>query len=453
MANKWDELAEKYYNFSCIDPITNMCSITNASKKTKKTTQPKVTNRVSTTASTAKKYSYNFDKGRTDKRVSLNVAPLINGSVSSDSNFVERVTYVLGQKKLSTAYVYGFLYGCLNKSCGLIFPYTPTVSVSHQVNYDTTDIFHSNLSAVHYKNSPPPSIGLNATFTADTRDNALHMLSALWFLRAVTKCDFGEHNGNNDNNYPGLPPPVLYLNGYNQIMDNIPVVVESFSYNLPEDKDYVSIGINLNCRDSNKFIYTGVNEAEPQSGNMLFNGIKTALESITSEKTTVTYNGKSDSQYYFNNWLPTELKFDIKLRVVPNLLKYKKQFDLNKYKMGIYNLPKLSGSLFVPTSNGNVNMSCIEYNDIVDMIINEGKEQISELMSDTPIQTLQTSISSNQTSISSSNQSMIPNDIIVRNKINDIMQNTEQNIKDFKKNNNQTLQPKTYKFDRSGWTW
>lgn len=428
-SNNWSDIAQKYYDSSCIDPVTNMCSITNAVKKVKKTTQPKITNRVSTTNATVKKYSYNFDKGRTDKRVSLNVAPLINGSTSSDSNFVERVTYVLGQKKLSTAYVYGFLYGCLNKSCGLIFPYTPTVSVGHQVNYDTTDIFHSNLSTVHYKNSPPPSIGINATFTADTRDNALHMLSALWFLRAVTKCDFGEHTGNNDNNYPGLPPPVLYLNGYNQIMDNIPVVVESFSYNLPEDKDYVSIGINLNCRDSNKFIYTGVNEAEPQSGTMLFNGIKTALEAITSENTTITYNGKSSSQYYFNNWLPTELKFDIKLRVVPNLLKYKKQFDLNKYKMGIYNLPKLSGSLFVPSSNGNINMSCIEKNDIINLLAQEAETQENFIKSTNKIESLK-------------NQMLEENEKYYKKVMQDV-----------KTNNNGILQSKTYTFDKSGWTW
>ena len=61
------------------------------------------------------------------------------------------------------------------------------------------------------------------------------MLSALWFLRACTKCDFGEY-ADKDTNIPGMPPPILYLNGYNQIMDNIPVLIERVDFTLPEDK-------------------------------------------------------------------------------------------------------------------------------------------------------------------------------------------------------------------------
>ena len=310
-----------------------------------------------------KSYQYKFQKTRTDKRVSLNVSPL-----GSTESFAQRVQYVLGLRKTalpSGQTVYGFLYSCLSKSCGLIFPYTPNISISHSVNYDSTDITHSNLRLLHYKNTPPPTYQLEATFTADTRENALHMLSALWFLRAVTKCDFGERgNVANSNNVAGMPPPILYLNGYNQIMDNIPVVVKSFSYSLPKDKDYVSLGINLDSSAmaySDRKLYSDVNgnffdnydgNASGSEGMKYLNGIANSIKELQSEATSMVSNRYN--AWYFNNWLPTEMVFSIQLEVQPNMLKNKKQFDLNYYKMGIYNIDLYKGNtkINIPTTTG-----------------------------------------------------------------------------------------------------
>lgn len=326
---------------------------TNRTYTTKKTTQTK-----------KRGYQYSFQKARTDKRVSLNVSPL-----GSTESFAQRVQYVLGLRKTVLTKgqtVYGFLYSCLSKSCGLIFPYTPNISISHSVNYDSTDITHSNLRLLHYKNTPPPTYQLEATFTADTRENALHMLSALWFLRAVTKCDFGERgNTPNTNNVAGMPPPILYLNGYDQIMDNIPVVVKSFSYSLPKDKDYVSLGINLDSSAmaySDRKLYSDVNgqfydnydgNASGSEGMKYLNGIANSIKELQSEATSMVSNRYNN--YYFNNWLPTEMIFSIQLEVQPNMLKNKKQFDLNYYKMGIYNLDAFKGGvkINIPTSNGD----------------------------------------------------------------------------------------------------
>lgn len=299
---------------------------------------------------------------RIDRRVSLNVAPVTFDASGNynPSEFAERVAYVLGDEttNLNGTDVYGFLHRCLSQSCGLVFPYTPNITISHQVNYDKTDITHSNLSLNHYKNTPPPSYTVDAVFTADSRENALHMLSAIWFLRAVTKCDFGEHSST-----AGTPPPVLYLNGYNQMMDNIPVVVKSFSYSLPKDKDYVPLGINLDSgnfiyndrevySDSNGKIYEGKDKPSESGGMQYINGLATALDNMKSGKTTLPSNRYNS--FYFNTWLPMEMSFNISLEVQPNLLKHKKVFDLNTYKMGIYNLGEYKDGekLFVPSSNG-----------------------------------------------------------------------------------------------------
>lgn len=450
--NFWNEVQDYYSSNTCLlnkdgDELT--CSNSNARQISKKSKSTTISNRITTQQNTTTKYSYVFDKGRTDKRVSLNVASLINGASSSDSNFAQRVTYVLGQKKLANRYVYGFLYGCLNKSCGLIFPYTPSISFSHSVNYETTEIIHSNVHAVSYKNTPPPTISLNATFTADTRDNALHMLSALWFLRACTKCDFGEY-ADKDTNIPGMPPPVLYLNGYNQIMDNIPVVIERVDFTFPEDKDYVALGINLNS-NSSKFIYNVHNTYEKQSGNMMLNGIKYALENITGGTTNITTNGNPNGDFYFNNWLPTELKFQISLKIVPNLLKYKKQFDLNKYKMGLYNLKNQNVTLAIPTDNGLVNMNCFDYNDAVKAILDEAKSNEQKIIEQNTRGA--TSLDGKEILISDNQEQL--NSMLKTNKDYYISQLNDLKSK-YEGNGDTTyygVSNKVYKFDKSGWTW
>jgi hypothetical protein len=456
-------LTQDALSCSLISGETLLSTNANATKTSCSSTT-KSSGRVSTTISSNTSYSYMFDKGRIDKRVSLNVAPLVNGAADTGSSFAERVTYVLGQKKIPYTSVYGFLYGCLNKSCGLIFSYTPSISVSHTVNYESTDITHSNINALHYRNTQPPSFTINATFTADTRDNALHMLSAIWFLRAVTKCDFGESSSEGSNNYPGTPPPILYLNGYNQIMDNIPVVVEYFSYSLPEDKDYVQLGINLNTTGDNKFIYTGTNSGTTESGSTFLNGIKTALSNITGDSTTVVTNGNPNSNYYFSNWLPTEMKFTINLRVATNLLKYKKQFDLNKYKMGIYNLPNQKGDIYIASSSGTTCLNEYNLSTIASYMANEANKQVNDLPYEEPeyvgklrdIAAVTKYTSSNQTTTDeldfaeklSQNAYQLKQEVLsneLASQINSDVNKIASGI--------DTLSPKTYKFDKSGWTW
>ena len=136
--------------------------------------------------------SVKLASGVLDKRVSLTVAPK---TFSRDETlFVDRVKYVLGSDYftskdtswlLSGSKFYGLLYNALGSTSGLIFPYTPNITISHKVNYDTTEIMHSNIGYNYYKNTPCPTITISkAQFTADNRKNALHMISAIWFLAA-----------------------------------------------------------------------------------------------------------------------------------------------------------------------------------------------------------------------------------------------------------------------------
>lgn len=394
-----------------------------------------------------KPYSYKTQRvKRIDRRVSLNVAPVTFDASGNynPSEFAERVAYVLGKEtdNLNGTDVYGFLHSCLSQSCGLVFPYTPNITISHQVNYDKTDITHSNLSLNHYKNTPPPTYTVDAVFTADSRENALHMLSAIWFLRAVTKCDFGEHSST-----AGTPPPVLYLNGYNQMMDNIPVVVKSFSYSLPKDKDYVPLGINLDSgnfiyndrevySDSNGQIYEGKDKPSESGGMQYINGLATALDNMKSGKTSLPSNRYNS--FYFNTWLPMEMSFNILLEVQPNLLKHKKVFDLNTYKMGIYNLGEYKDGekLFVPQGDKITNVT-FDVELVFDMEAFRGEYY-------------KTSFSENEVSEGFKKVGL---DFQRYRHTGDRIQGIFE-IKGFTVDESKFgITPKSYKFDKSGFTW
>lgn len=470
----------------CLDEAPTLNDVNKRTSNIRKTP-------VLSTTSVKKPYQYSFQKSRTDKRVSLNVAPLTkNGTV----DYIDRLKYVLGegQYRLNVGQtIYGFLNSTLTGSCGLIFPYTPQVSFQYNVNYESVDITHSNLSYNFYKNSPPPSITIDAIFTADTRANALHMLSALWFLRAVTKCDFGEraYVDKHKNAIPGMPPPILYLNGYNQIMDNIPVIVTGFSYNLPKDKDYVALGVNL---DSNvqafndRKLYSDVSNDNffdnfdgsitGASGMKYLNGIANSLKALQENPTTMESNRYNS--YYFNNWLPTELSFNIQLKIQPNLLKHKKKFNLNWYKMGLFNLDDYKGGSTAYLTD-NKTITDISGTDIDCQTITEisgygdevnGKTWMNKKSAEEAIkkaydkylyQSMKTSVvgvsrdkdgnpqfTINQVkdyekTLTDKEKSMFAIKDIVNTKT---IKNTE--ISDELTKN---MKPKEYKFDRSGWTW
>lgn len=123
----------------------------------------------------------------------------------------------------------------------------------------------------------------------------------------MTKSDFGKKaNRGEKQNYAGMPPPVLYLNGYGKMYDNIPVIIKSFDTPFQKDKHYVRVKID---RDN----YTIIDYQHQVDGD-IFNYMDNLL---------------------YDQWLPTEMTMQITLAVQPNLKKAKDQFDLNEYKRGI----------------------------------------------------------------------------------------------------------------------
>lgn len=117
----------------------------------------------------------------------------------------------------------------------MVFPYTPAIQLSHSANYNDIGLTHQNFQFTAYENSRIDNIVISAPFNVEDGKQAKYWVAALHYFRSVTKMFTGE-----DGAEAGNPPPIVKLNGYGEyVFNNVPVVVKSFSFDLPQDADYI----------------------------------------------------------------------------------------------------------------------------------------------------------------------------------------------------------------------
>lgn len=119
---------------------------------------------------------------------------------------------------------------------GILFPYTPTISVSHSAQYTGAHPAHSNYVQHSYNASAVDTISIDGYFTANNADEARYVFAVLQFLRSSYKMFFGSDGQR------GTPPPVLRLSGYGPFNYNsVPVVVTNFTEIMAADRDYIEV--------------------------------------------------------------------------------------------------------------------------------------------------------------------------------------------------------------------
>jgi len=119
---------------------------------------------------------------------------------------------------------------------GVIFPYTPTITMGHKATYDVNDLVHTNYQMPMYRNSQINDITITGEFTANNSDEAKYVLAMMYFFRTATKMFYGQDS------IAGTPPPMLFLDGHGSyILPHIPIVLSGFDYTLPNNVDYISI--------------------------------------------------------------------------------------------------------------------------------------------------------------------------------------------------------------------
>ena len=198
---------------------------------------------------------------------------------------------------------YGGILNPLKDSGGVIFPYTPNITVAYQANYTPQRFTHSNYAHYSYDNSEIQTIQIQAEFSAQNQQEADYVLACIYFFRAVTKMFFGQGE------YAGYPPPLVFLNGYGKhYFPDVPCIVTAFSHTMPSDVDYIETGASDSS--SNFQPSTGAGEFGQDS-----------------------YSGSSDSSSSGRTRIHITSTFSISLQPVyskENLTK----FDLNQFAQG-----------------------------------------------------------------------------------------------------------------------
>lgn len=125
----------------------------------------------------------------------------------------------------------------LQKNGGILFPYTPSITIENQAQYASQSPLHSNQPLYFYKNSTVTPITVSAKFTVQNEFEGAVLLGVIHLLRALTKMKFG-----NDPD-AGSPPPVCRFDAYGDyMMYNVPVSVASWRHELPDNVDYIAVG-------------------------------------------------------------------------------------------------------------------------------------------------------------------------------------------------------------------
>jgi hypothetical protein len=170
-------------------------------------------------------------KPATDKPAQVNLKTLQTNSANKPKPELRtRIKVPIEYQSLVTVIDLGFFQG-------IIFPYTPTINYEVKADYATVNPTHSNYTQYFYQHSSVGIINITGRFTVQNQRDAENYLSTVHLLKALTKMKFG-----NDEN-AGAPPPVCRLYSYGAYMiDNVPIVINSFRIDLPNEVDYYTIG-------------------------------------------------------------------------------------------------------------------------------------------------------------------------------------------------------------------
>jgi hypothetical protein len=215
----------------------------------------------------------------------------------------------------------------LQDTDGVIFPYTPTVTVNYAAGYEAADIAHSNYKIYSYKSSSVDNISIGCEFTAQDTYEANYMLAVIHFFRSVTKMFYGQ----DQNPKPGTPPPLCYLTGLGAFQfDNHPLAVTAFNYSLPNDVDYIRAG--------NPTAPAGVNlspfNSPDNSGSVILRRLQNLVRGGGSAPVQFSTNTAGNYGTAEPTYVPTKMQISISAVPIITRNDISNNFSLREYATG-----------------------------------------------------------------------------------------------------------------------
>jgi hypothetical protein len=220
----------------------------------------------------------------------------------------------------------------LKSTGGIIFPYLPTINVSYKANYNPVDITHTNYRNYFYQNSSVDDVTITAEFTAQDTVEAKYVLAVIHFFKSVTKMFYGQDSDPRG----GTPPPLCYLTGLGAYQfNNHPLVISGFTYNLPNDVDYIRTESSVEF--SSGGMPSAMKKSKPKgnvfsnflssyrlSGSNLNKGAKPSAPNFTS----ITTAGSGVS------YVPTKISLTISAHPMITRKDISENFSLRDYATG-----------------------------------------------------------------------------------------------------------------------
>jgi hypothetical protein len=195
---------------------------------------------------------------------------------------------------------------------GVIFPYTPNISMTHSAKYGSQSLTHSNYTNYNYEGSEVAAISITGEFTAQNSTEAAYVLACIHFFRSCTKMWWG------DDPKAGTPPPMLFLTGYGEnYFPNVPCVITSFQHTMPQDVDYVQAITKVGTSTSSPVPVTA-NQAMAAGGGP---GSIPGGSTQTTTKSTMTM-------------IPTMSQLQITLQPIYSRKNIYKNFSLDAFAKG-----------------------------------------------------------------------------------------------------------------------
>ncbi len=221
---------------------------------------------------------------------------------------------------------------------GVIFPYTPTINVQYNANYESYDLVHSNYRGYFYKGSTVQNIIIQATFTAQDTAEANYMLATMHFLRSCTKMFYGQDDER------GMPPPVVMLTGFGeyQFKDH-PCAITTVAYNLPNDVDYIAAGDTVEGVDpTSNFIIHKPNSKQATGKQARRNGANIGAGAEPIRRSSNNTNGPSQNAneslatklYDGITYVPTKIDLNFTMIPIQTRDQVSNEFSLKDYATG-----------------------------------------------------------------------------------------------------------------------
>lgn len=208
----------------------------------------------------------------------------------------------------------------LKDTNGVVFPYTPAIGVNYTAKYEPASIVHTNYVMHQYSSSAVEQVTITGDFTCQDVAEAQYLLATIHFFRSMTKMFYGQDKKPRN----GTPPPLCYMYGMGGYQFAAhPLAITGFTYNLPNDVDYIKTTGSAAAPAS-----PPVNKTGASSGNRLAGtgavpgGAKPAPQfSTASNNATVT-------------WVPTRIQLAITCLPIMSRNQVSNNFSLEKYASG-----------------------------------------------------------------------------------------------------------------------